>query len=43
MNQRISIAYVSDLVPLTRNLVSPGTTVNGIGEKYCTAHNMIVL
>ena len=43
MNQKISIAYVSDLVPLTRNLASPGTTVNGIGEKYCTAHNLIVL
>jgi hypothetical protein len=42
MNQRISIAYVSDLVPLTRNLVAPGTA-DGIGDKYCTAHNMLVL
>ena len=42
MNQKISIAYVSDLLPLTRNLATPAT-VNGIGEKYCTAHNLIVL
>ena len=42
MNQKISIAYVSDLLPLTRNLASPAT-VKGIGEKYCTAHNLIVL
>ena len=42
MNQKISIAYVSDLLPLTRNLASPAK-VNGLGEKYCTAHNLMVL
>ena len=42
MNQKISIAYVSDLLPLARNLAAPATA-SGIGEKYCTAHNLIVL
>jgi hypothetical protein len=42
MNQKLSIAYISDLVPLTRNL-SSSDRVNVIGEKYCNAHNLIVL
>jgi MshEN domain len=42
MNQSLSIAYVSNLVPLTRNLTS-SDRVNVIGEKYCNAHNMVVL
>ncbi len=42
MNQKLSIAYISDLVPLTRNL-SSSDKVNVIGEKYCNAHNMVVL
>lgn len=42
MNQRMSIAYVSDLLPLTRNLASPAP-VKGVGEKYCTEHNLLVL
>jgi hypothetical protein len=42
MNQKLSIVYVSDLLPLTRNL-SSSDRLNVIGEKYCTAHNMVVL
>jgi hypothetical protein len=42
MNQSLSIAYVSNLLPLPRNLTS-SDRVNVIGEKYCNAHNLIVL
>jgi hypothetical protein len=42
MNQKLSIVYVSDLLPLTRNL-SSSDRLNVIGEKYCNAHDMVVL
>jgi len=42
MNQKISIVYVSDLMPLARTLASQATA-DGIGEKYCAAHNLLVL
>jgi hypothetical protein len=42
MNQKLSIMYVSDLLPLTRNM-SSSDRLNVIGEKYCNAHNMVVL
>lgn len=42
MNQKLSIVYVSDLLPLTTNM-SSSDRLNVIGEKYFNAHNIIVL
>jgi len=42
MNQTVSVAYVSNLVPLAANLPSVDRE-KVIGEKYCYAHNLVIL
>jgi len=42
MNQQVSIVYLTERIPMARNLVSLDMG-KAIGEKYCDRHNLIVL
>ncbi len=42
MNQQVSVVYLTERIPMARNLVSSDMG-KAIGEKYCDRHNLIVL